>query len=596
MEQKQKDEDIKLKLKKQYPAHVSLKKLSLKNGNLTIEIVVGLLSQQFFTVNEVLLKLRSEASELIHLNVIKKEYRSRNRLKIRAEINLRNIKLQQFFWDFFVSISVDNITREVRVVCDNYLIMKSLKHRVFKNTLKLPDNYISYPYITYNGGVSLTYRQKGHYETTKNKFKEYMAFIIYQLFYRFIGKKVWLIHEKFSETAQDNSFYFFKYCYEKHPEKKVYYVIKKESADVRNLEPFKDRVVHFMSFKHLVYLLSAKVIISSEAKGHGYAWRVSQGIIKEKLNNKSYIFLQHGVLGLKKVDSTFNYQTANSARLFIVSSDFEKKIVKNYFGYPESRISVTGLARWDNLKDTSLSNKEGKSKEIVLMPTWRNWLEEVEETTFLKSNYYISYSQFLNSKELGDLLVQNSLTLNFYVHPKFMPYVEKFSSASKNINIIRFGDESLNHLLMRASLLITDYSSVAWEMYYQKKPVIFYLFDLDEYKAKQGAYMNLKKDLFGDLAFKPEELLQQIDTYAKNGFNEKKHFASKRNKYFKYMDQENSKRIYEDIQRNESTFNKKSPVLSQIKNSDALKVAWRKYKYYPSIRKLGEKILGEEKK
>ena len=31
-------------------------------------------------------------------------------------------------------------------------------------------------------------------------------------------------------------------------------------------------------------------------------------------------------------------------------------------------------------------------------------------------------------------------------------------------------------------MLITDYSSVSWDVYYQEKPVVFYPFDLETYE------------------------------------------------------------------------------------------------------------------
>ncbi|MDQ4681849.1 hypothetical protein, partial [Stenotrophomonas maltophilia group sp. RNC7] len=61
----------------------------------------------------------------------------------------------------------------------------------------------------------------------------------------------------------------------------------------------------------------------------------------------------------------------------MASSDFERDIIKQYFGYEEEKIVISGLARWDYLMDKS----KGRS-EILLMPTFRNWLEEVSESTF----------------------------------------------------------------------------------------------------------------------------------------------------------------------------------------------------------------------
>ena len=68
--------------------------------------------------------------------------------------------------------------------------------------------------------------------------------------------------------------------------------------------------------------------------------------------------------------------------LFVVSSKFEQKIIHDYFGYDNKEIIITGLARWDVLEDHS----NLFHKEILLMPTWRSWLEDISEEQFKKVN------------------------------------------------------------------------------------------------------------------------------------------------------------------------------------------------------------------
>ena len=59
---------------------------------------------------------------------------------------------------------------------------------------------------------------------------------------------------------------------------------------------------------------------------------------------------------------------------------------------------------------------------------------------------------------------------------KFMQLFE-----SQNLKLIQPGEKNINHLLMKSKVLVTDYSSVAWDFYYMKKPVCFYHFDQDKF-------------------------------------------------------------------------------------------------------------------
>jgi len=46
-------------------------------------------------------------------------------------------------------------------------------------------------------------------------------------------------------------------------------------------------------------------------------------------------------------------------------------------------------------------------------------------------------------------------------------------------------------------LLIADYSSVVWDLYYLSKPVICYQFDKEECIQDQGMFLGLNKELVG---------------------------------------------------------------------------------------------------
>ena len=77
--------------------------------------------------------------------------------------------------------------------------------------------------------------------------------------------------------------------------------------------------------------------------------------------------------------------------------------------------------------------------------------------------------------------------------------------------------------------------------------MIFYPFDLETYEKVQGSYMDYKKDVFGDLAWDQNQLVDLIGEYVRNGFREKPEFSGRREELLPYRDNDNSKRIYEYI-------------------------------------------------
>jgi CDP-glycerol glycerophosphotransferase (TagB/SpsB family) len=346
--------------------------------------------------------------------------------------------------------------------------------------------------------------------------------------------------------AQDNGYYFFKYCMDHNMEqkmgRKIYYIMDKNSPDREVLNPYNDHVIDFMSIRHITFLLAARLLVSTDTKSHAYAWRKRGSILDHMVRRQKLVFLQHGVTAFKKVDFLYGKNKTGGCNLFVVTSDFERDIVAKNFRYNEKEIAVTGFARWDVLNDKS----EG-SREIILMPTWRNWLEEIGDDQFMKSDYYLNYMNLINTPELHDVLEKYNLTLNFYLHPKFKEYMNNFIVDAKRIRFIPFGEEPLNELMMKCRMLITDYSSVAWDTYYQDKPVLFYQFDLEDYNETHGSYIDMTKDLFGERVEEVEQLINLIEEYANNDFKVKPEYEVMREHCFKYVDNDNSKRICEHI-------------------------------------------------
>ena len=120
-----------------------------------------------------------------------------------------------------------------------------------------------------------------------------------------------------------------------------------------------------------------------------YVIHVSLGLFKNR------VFLQHGIT---KDDSPWLYYNATKFRYFICGAKREYEYVKEKFGYPEGNVIYTGFSRFDNLY-----NNKVNEKQILIMPTWRNWLREVnslgEKIDFTETSYYKNWSSLLENED-----------------------------------------------------------------------------------------------------------------------------------------------------------------------------------------------------
>ena len=301
-----------------------------------------------------------------------------------------------------------------------------------------------------------------------------------------------------------------------------------------------------MSFKHMLYAINARVYVGSDSKKHLYVWRPKPNLISIRMGSKPIHFLQHGVTALKRSGVLFGAKGSSPMTHVSTTSEFEQHIMDEYWGYPPADAPVLGFTRWDVLEDKRTPEDE---KMILVMPTWRAWLEEKTDEDFLKSDYFRNYMEMLGDESLAKCLKESGVKLIFFIHPKFKDYLSKFSAASDNIELVQFGSRPLNEIMMKCSMLVTDYSSVCWDVYYMGKPVVFYQFDYDMYMENHGSYMDMEHELFGDRFTKLDEVIESIKYNIENGFKESERAKSMRSRYFKYIDSDNSKRTYEYLKK-----------------------------------------------
>ena len=474
-----------------------------------------------------------------------------NTIVYHAQINVDQYPMETAFWDVVASVDKEGKGNYEDAILGGLSSKLKLKLILFPRWTRTGDGHMVYPFV--NGARQFTIQYRKYdpkYDSYAFIAKEFLALFCYFILKPYWDhKKLWLICEKYCTMAQDNGLYFFRYCMEHAPEKdrsRIFYVIDKKCPDYQAVKEYDANVIQFMSFKYMIYLSAAQYLISTDAIRHFYIWDSPISVYKLQYQaRKNIIFLQHGVTAFKQCHKTYRKNCGNQMALFVVTSEPEQKIIEKYFGYDKEEVIVTGFSRWDVLEDRS----DPAHKEILLMPTWRNWLEDISEEAFRKSEYYQRYETLLQDERLRTILERENITLNFYIHAKFRERLGNFYTEDRHIRLIPFGTVPLNQLLMSCHMLITDYSSVSWEVYYQGKPVVFYPFDLETYEKAHGSYVDYRKDVFGDLAWTEEELLDTIESYVKNNFQEKPEYAKRRDTLLPYRDHNNSKRIYEAIVR-----------------------------------------------
>ncbi|ECQ5115356.1 glycosyltransferase, partial [Campylobacter coli] len=321
---------------------------------------------------------------------------------------------------------------------------------------------------------------------------------------------IWLLMDRDYE-ADDNAEHLYRHIMQNHPEQEIVFALRKESSDWERLEKEGFNLVEFESFEFERIIKKASKVISSHADEY---------LIRHVTLTQQFVFVQHGVI----MNDLSRWLNSKKINLFITSTRAEyDSIANNYnrYKFGKKEVLLTGLARHDVL----LKNNKSDTKQILMMPTWRAGIvgnvtnsskRELKEN-FKQSEYFQKWNSLLNNDSLKKLCELYSYTIVFNPHPNIMPYLKEFNLPSY-IKIAN-QDESLQVLFCNSSLMITDYSSVAFEMAYLEKPVIYYQFDKEDFfnsHTLQKGYFDYTKDGFGPVVKNQENLLKELENLLRN--------------------------------------------------------------------------------
>ena len=160
---------------------------------------------------------------------------------------------------------------------------------------------------------------------------------------------------------------------------------------------------------------------------------------------------------------------------------------------------------------------------ILFMPSWRKslmeqaWDEESHDmkwrmrSDFEKTDFYRHYRALFTDKKLRSACMENGYRMLLCLHPLMREYAEQLVTGT--ICETAAPEEPYRELFAKASILITDYSSVAFDFSYLRKPIIYYQFDRKEFfkshTYRQG-YFDYEQDGFGPVCHTRRKIIKEI--------------------------------------------------------------------------------------
>ena len=284
----------------------------------------------------------------------------------------------------------------------------------------------------------------------------------------------------------------------------------------------------------------------------------SMNLPRIKRKGQVFIMTWHG-MPLRKIyldiadtkSVRFYVEQFKNVDYFCSKCEKNTDILSKAFDIKKDIFIKSGLPRNDALfyKEESfmneIKNKLGidKTKKVLLYcPTWRNSNKKMElalDLSLLKECIAENYV----------ILIRSHVGKHTWVGDK-----TKYINDNFCIDVGKI--EDITDLYRICDVLITDYSSVIFDFAITEKPMVFYSYDLDQYSANIGFYLDYETDLPGPIVKNTKELIMTLDEKVLNSVELKVKRQIFKKKFCSYENGTSTKQIIDLILKNDKIQNR----------------------------------------
>lgn len=338
--------------------------------------------------------------------------------------------------------------------------------------------------------------------------REIAKFLYIKKFLTMPLKEDWVMFESFfGKSYSDSPKYIYEYLGKTYPDKyKFIWVL-----DNKQSLPYGGKVIKRFSISYAYYLARCKYHVFNIRQPRWFRKREGEVFIETWHGTplKRLVFDQDEVTAASPLYKQQFYKQTKAWDYLVSANDFSTTTFRSCFMY-EGEMLDCGYPRNDILyapnKDeiaTNLRKKLGipnDKKTILYAPTWR------DDEFYGSGEYKFALKLDLHrmKEELGDEYVILLRTHYYIADALDVTGLEDFA-----FNLSKYND--ISELYLMSDVCITDYSSVFFDYGNLKRPILFFVYDLDKYRdVLRGFYIDIEKEVPGPLLFTSDEVIEAL--------------------------------------------------------------------------------------
>ncbi|MBE5957552.1 MAG: bifunctional glycosyltransferase family 2 protein/CDP-glycerol:glycerophosphate glycerophosphotransferase [Lachnospiraceae bacterium] len=367
--------------------------------------------------------------------------------------------------------------------------------------------------------LTMMFSEKKHFYRTINLY----------VFNRMPVKQNWILFESFvGRNCSGQPKYIYKYLQEHYGNEYRYiWVVNDKKIKIEG----KHKKVKRFSLGYYYYMTRCKYQVNN----------MRQPLSIPKRNNQILLSTWHGTPLKKLVFDMDDVHSANPRYKDIVyrqtrkwdyllsDNPFSTEVFQSCFKFDKNKILEYGYPANDPMyaedrEALAIEIKEKlgipKDKKVILYaPTWR------DDSFYGAGEYKFELALDINrlKEEVGDEYVL-LLRMHYWI--------------VDNLDLTQFGDfvydgsshDDITELYLISDMCITDYSSVFFDYANMRRPILFYMYDLEKYRdVLRGFYLDVDKELPGPILQTNDELVEAV----KNINRVNKEYADKYNRFYR---------------------------------------------------------------
>ena len=339
---------------------------------------------------------------------------------------------------------------------------------------------------------------------------QYWRFLDKLVFQKMRIREDWVFVESFfGKSYSDSPKYLYEYLYDKYGDQyRFIWCLNRRTREVKG----RPSICRRHSLRYVYYTARAKYFICNTRQPAWFKKR-KEAVFVETWHGtplKKLAFDLEDIHAVSQDHKKLFYSQSKEWDYLVSANRFSTDVFERAFCFPREKIIETGYPRNDILYSEhagriaeEVKRELGipKGKRVILYaPTWR------DNQFYEKAKYKFTLVLDLERmrREFG-----NDSVLLLRTHYYIADRLELSGLDDFVYNGSGYGDVSRLYLV--SDICITDYSSVFFDFANLKRPLLFFAYDLEDYKEEiRGMYLDMEKELPGPVVQTNDELIDAL--------------------------------------------------------------------------------------